>query len=218
MTHQELTIQDVLNAYRNGLFPMADSAGEEAFYWYDPPMRGQLSIEKLHVPARLRRTVLQFPCEIRIDTAFAAVMDACAEETEGRQKTWINGGIKRLFIELHEAGHAHSIECWQGEELAGGLYGLAIGSVFCGESMFSRATDASKIALVHLCARLWKGGFGVLDTQYVNDHLLQFGVYEIPRDKYLIKLDNHGRDEADFGLKGVEERDLVKAYLDINKA
>lgn len=191
---------------------MADDSGSEEFYWYDPPQRGQLSIEKLHIPARLQRRVLQEPYEIRVDTAFADVIKACAAAVDNRPQTWINDGIRDLFTELHKAGHAHSIECWQDNKLVGGLYGLAIGGFFSGESMFSRKKDASKIALVHLCARLWKGGFSLLDTQFINDHLLQFGAYEVPREDYLSKLQDAVARPARFQIPQLTEQELVSLY------
>lgn len=212
------TLDDVINAYRCGMFPMADSREAEVFYWYDPPLRGQLSIGGLHIPERLRRTVLQFPYDIRIDTAFAEVIDGCAKAAKDRPQTWINSGIRDVFIGLHERGYTHSVEAWQGEELVGGLYGMALGGAFMGESMFSAARDASKICLVHLCARLWKGGFTVLDTQFVNPHLEQFGIYEIPREEYLDKLRAALAIKADFMLEGQKEQDLVKTYLRDRKA
>lgn len=210
---EDLTIEDVIGAYSCGLFPMAESRDTDIYHWYDPKLRGQLSIEKLHIPARLRRTVLRFPYEIKIDTAFADVIDGCAAAAPGRPQTWINPGIRDLFISLHEAGYAHSVEAWQDGALAGGLYGLAIGGAFMGESMFSVSRDASKIALVHLCARLWRGGFTLLDTQFVNPHLKQFGVYEIPREDYLQKLALALCIKGDFMLAGLTEPELVRAYL-----
>lgn len=213
MNETALTIQDVLLAYANGLFPMAEDGEESDFHWYDPPLRGQLSIEKLHIPARLRRTVLRFPYEIRIDTAFEEIIKACAAPVPVRPRTWINAGIEELFCDLHKAGYAHSVEAWKDGALVGGLYGLALGGAFMGESMFSRARDASKIALIHLCARLWKGGFTLLDTQYVNPHLTQFGVYEIPRAEYLEKLEEALKIRGNFTLPGMEEKVLVREYI-----
>ena len=215
-----ITINDVLNAYALGYFPMADSAGAEEFHWYDPERRGQLPIESLHVPRRLRETLLKYPFEIRVDTAFAAVIDGCAASTEKRPRTWISRPIRDLFVALHEAGHAHSVECWKDDELAGGVYGLALGGAFCGESMFSRARDASKVALVHLCARLWKGGFTVLDAQFMNDHLRRFGAYEISREDYRARLRAALAHPADFNLSGssgITEKALIDQYLAYNR-
>ena len=212
MDKTKLYIQGVLDAYAHGLFPMAQDREDTGFYWFDPPHRGQLSIENLHIPARLRRSLLQFPYAIKINTAFEQVIHACAEPAPNRPQSWINQDIATLFLDLHKAGFAHSIEAWQKNTLVGGLYGLALGGAFMGESMFSRARDASKIALVHLCARLWKGGFVLLDTQYVNDHLKQFGAYEIPRTDYLEKLTQALKIRADFILAGQDEKSLVLEY------
>lgn len=211
--NDDLTIEDVITAYKSGFFPMAENRDSSEFHWYDPPLRGQLSIERLHIPERLKRTVLRFPYDIRIDTAFAQVIDGCAAQAPDRPETWINDGIRSLFIDLHKSGYAHSVEAWKDNELAGGLYGLAIGGAFMGESMFSRARDASKICLVHLCARLWKGGFTVLDTQFTNPHLEQFGVHEIPREDYLNKLQGALGIRGDFKLNSHNEKELVSAYL-----
>ena len=213
----DITIDNILDAYACGYFPMADSADSPDFYWYNPEMRGQLSITGLHVPKRLRRTALAAPFEIRVDTVFADVIEACAQASDTRKETWINPAIRDCFIKLYDAGYAHSVECWQDGKLAGGLYGLALGGVFCGESMFSKATDASKIALLHLCARLWKAGFSVLDTQYVNPHLEQFGVYEVSRDLYLEKLQTALQARPDFLLSAqmpVDEQALLRMWLE----
>ncbi|MCB9988182.1 MAG: leucyl/phenylalanyl-tRNA--protein transferase [Rhodospirillales bacterium] len=221
MSNNDLTLNDVLNAYANGLFPMAERAEEDEFYWYDPPRRGQLSIAGLHIPRRLEKTVRQAPYDVRIDTAFADVIDGCAASTDVRAETWINRPIRNLFVALHEAGFAHSVECWDGEKLVGGLYGLALGGAFMGESMFSRSRDASKIALVHLCARLWKAGFSVLDTQFVNDHLKQFGIYEIPKEAYLKRLHMAIQTRCDFHLEtfpDLAEKGLVDDYLENREA
>lgn len=211
-------LEDVLLlAYRNGFFPMADHADDPEFYWVDPDQRGQLSINNLHIPARLKRRVLQFPYRVTINTAFAQIIDLCAENAPDRPETWINRDIRDTFITLHDRGHAHSVEVWAGDNLVGGLYGLALGQIFCGESMVSRATDASKIALVHLCARLWAAGFQVLDTQFVNDHLQQFGVYQIPRATYHELLAQYADQPADFLLSEHAEREdeLVSRYLSL---
>ena len=213
----EITPQDVINAYRCGLFPMADSRDATQFFWYDPPMRGQLSISHLHIPERLRRTVLQYPYEIKINHAFEKTIDGCAEQAPDRADTWINSGIRSLFITLHHHGYAHSIEAYQDGTLVGGLYGLAIGGAFMGESMFSRARDSSKICLVHLCARLYHCGFTILDTQFVNPHLEQFGVHEIPKDEYLEKLKQVIDKKTNFEQLEHSERDLVRHYLTQNK-
>lgn len=183
-----VTPHDLLNAYASGYFPMADSADADEIYWYDPPQRGQLSIPHMHVPQRLRKTLRRAPYSVKFNTDFAGVIDGCAAATATRPSTWINRPIRDLFIALHERGFAHSAECWHDGKLVGGVYGLALGSAFFGESMFSTATDASKIALCHLMARLWHGGFTLFDTQFTNPHLTQFGVYEVPRDQYKAQL------------------------------
>ncbi len=217
----DLSLDDVLRAYAMGLFPMAESRDDEGFWWFDPPMRGQLDITGLHIPNSLRKSVLKAPYEIRIDTAFANVIDACAEARSTQAETWINKPIRDIFVRLHEAGFTHSVEAWQGDKLVGGLYGLALGGAFCGESMFSRERDASKICLVHLCARLWRGGFSLLDTQYVNDHLTQFGCYEVDSATYKQRLDAALLLPADFSLRSqprLSEEFLVREYLQNRKS
>ncbi|MCC6597533.1 MAG: leucyl/phenylalanyl-tRNA--protein transferase [Alphaproteobacteria bacterium] len=214
----ELTPELILEAYRQGLFPMAYSADSKQVHWVRPEMRGQLSIPNLHIPGKLGKTLLAgkirgFPYEVRINTAFAEVITACARLSEKRAETWINQGIIESYCALHALGRAHSVECWREGKLIGGLYGLALGGAFFGESMFSRESNASKIALVHLAARLWQGGFTVLDTQFVNPHLLQFGVYEVPDKEYMKQLKMALSQQADFLLAGVEERSLIRAYL-----
>ena len=236
----DLNLQDVLNAYANGMFPMADSADDKT-YWVDPPLRGQLSIHNLHVPKRLKAKLKTYPYIVTHDTAFEQVITMCAQSSKGRETTWINEEIKDIFIRLYYAGFAHSVECWRkpeqssdenthidtdtdteaGEqdidtselELVGGTYGLAIGGLFCAESKFHRATDASKIALVHLAARLWKAGFTILDTQFTNPHLEQFGIYEIPKKKYLKSVKNVIIHKTNFDLKTYTEQQLIGEYL-----
>ncbi|MCU0984208.1 MAG: leucyl/phenylalanyl-tRNA--protein transferase [Acetobacteraceae bacterium] len=174
----------VLRAYRAGLFPMAERRDADRLYWLDPDRRGIQPLDAFHLPRRLARTVLSNTFEVRCDTAFAEVLAGCAAATEDRPETWINPDIERLFGALHDMGYAHSVECWQGGQLVGGLYGVALGGAFFGESMFSRVRDASKVALVHLVARLRLGGFALLDTQFVTDHLARFGAIEVPRLEY----------------------------------
>jgi leucyl/phenylalanyl-tRNA--protein transferase len=180
----DITPDLLLRAYRVGLFPMAEARDDHRLYWLDPEQRGVLPLTGFHLPRRLRRTVLSGRYRVTTDLAFATVVAACASPAPQRNETWINPVIEQLFTELHEAGHAHSVECWEGEEMVGGLYGLAIGGAFFGESMFSRARDASKVALVHLVARLRMGGFTLLDTQFVTQHLAQFGAADVPRELY----------------------------------
>ena len=180
----EVTPELMLRAYRAGLFPMAETRRGDRLYWLDPEQRGVLPLERFHLPRRLLRTVLSDTFAVSSDTDFAAVIAGCAAAAPGREDTWINGEIERLFRDLFRLGHAHSVECRQDGALVGGLYGVVIGGVFFGESMFSRVRDASKVALVHLVARLRLGRFRLLDTQFVTAHLSQFGAVEVPRDEY----------------------------------
>ena len=183
-----ITPELMLRAYRAGLFPMAETRRGERLYWLDPEQRGVLPLDAFHVPRRLMRTVLAAPFEVATDQDFAGVIAGCAARMPGRDDTWINPEIERLFTQLHRLGHAHTIECRQDGRLVGGLYGVALGGAFFGESMFNRARDASKVALVHLVARLRLGGFTLLDTQFVTAHLAQFGAVEIPREQYRVLL------------------------------
>lgn len=184
MKMARLTPDLLLRAYAAGIFPMAESRHDQELFWVDPEQRGVIPLDRFHVPRRLRRTVRSGPYEIRCDTAFADVMRACAEPAPGRPDSWINEEIIRAYTELHRLGHAHSVECWRAGVLVGGLYGVSLGAGFFGESMFSRASDASKVALVHLVARLRVGGYTLLDTQFITKHLQQFGSIELPRDAY----------------------------------
>ena len=179
-----LTPEILLRAYSVGLFPMAERRDDPTLYWIDPEHRGILPLDKFHISRRLKRTVRAGRFDVRCDTAFRDVMVGCSQPAPGRTETWINQEILRLYGELFKMGRAHSVESWRNGVLAGGLYGVALGGAFFGESMFSRETDASKVALVHLVARLKKGGFRLLDTQFVTDHLSQFGAREIHRDGY----------------------------------
>lgn len=181
----KLTPQLLLNAYSQGIFPMAE---DDVIYWYDPDPRTIIPLETFHVPRSLARTIRRSRFEVRADTAFRAVMEACAEPAPGREVTWINEEIITAYCELHALGFAHSVETWQDGVLVGGLYGVSLGGLFAGESMFSRATDASKVALVHLVERLRRGGFVLLDTQFMTNHLQRFGAIEIPRAEYQARL------------------------------
>jgi leucyl/phenylalanyl-tRNA--protein transferase len=179
-----LTPEILLRAYRAGIFPMAESADDPELFWVDPQRRGILPLDGFHLSRRLRRVVRQDRFEVRFDSDFAATMAGCAEASEKRPNTWINDEIVRLYTALFERGAAHSVECWQGDALVGGLYGVSIGGAFFGESMFSRVADASKVALVHLVACLRLGGYRLLDLQFVTPHLQQFGAIEVPRAQY----------------------------------
>lgn len=183
-----LTPEILLKAYQAGIFPMAESADDPELFWVDPAHRGILPLEAFHVPRRLRRVVLQDLFEVRVDSDFAGTLAACAEASENRPSTWINAEIVRLYSALHELDAAHSVECWQHGALVGGLYGVSIGGAFFGESMFSRAADASKVALVHLVALMRMGGYRLLDLQFVTPHLAQFGAIEVPRSQYRLLL------------------------------
>ena len=181
-----LTPQLLLNAYSQGIFPMADEDG--TIYWYDPDPRAIIPLDTFHIPRSLARTIRRGNFEVRVDTAFRAVMEACAEPTPGREITWINAEIIEAYCELHALGFAHSVETWIEGELAGGLYGVALGGLFAGESMFSWVTDSSKVALVYLVERLRRGGFCLLDTQFMTDHLRRFDAIEISRQEYRARL------------------------------
>lgn len=194
----ELSPDILLRAYAAGIFPMAESRADRRLYWIDPETRGVLPLERFHIPRRLRRTLRRAPFRVRADTDFLQVMRRCAEPTPRRRDTWINREIVRLYADLHAMGHAHSVEVWDDEDLVGGLYGVALGAAFFGESMFSRVTDASKIALVHLVARLSYGGFTLLDTQFVTSHLRQFGTIEITRAEYHRRLSQALKTQAVF--------------------
>lgn len=195
---RQLTSDLLIRAYASGIFPMARSRDDRQLYWVDPERRGILPLDALHVSKSLRKTLRSGPFEIRCDTAFERVMRLCGETTETRRETWINDDIIRLFVELFRLGFAHSVETWTEGELVGGLYGLALGGAFFGESMFSRRTDASKVALVHLVARLRAGGYVLLDTQFVTDHLNRFGTTEIPRAEYHRRLGKALEAKASF--------------------
>ncbi len=179
-----LTPELLLRAYAAGIFPMAEAADDPDVFWVDPEQRGILPLDGFHLPRRLARTLRQDIFDVRCDAAFEAVVRGCAEPTPERPKTWINEEIVRLYVALHRLGFAHSVEAWRDGELVGGLYGVALGAAFFGESMYSRVTDASKVALAHLVARLRLGGFRLLDTQFVTEHLQQFGAIEISRAQY----------------------------------
>ena len=184
----KITPELLLRAYAEGVFPMAERRTDSTLFWVSPDRRGILPLDRLHVSRRLARTVRSDRFRVTADLAFGDVISACAAPAPGRRETWINAEIVRLYSALHASGHAHSLECWENTRLVGGLYGVHLGGAFFGESMFSRARDASKVALVHLVARLRAGGFKLLDTQFITAHLQQFGAVEIPRNAYLAEL------------------------------
>jgi leucyl/phenylalanyl-tRNA--protein transferase len=191
----------LLTAYSQGIFPMAGPDGSIA--WYDPDPRAIIPLDaRFTVSRRLGRTVRSGRFDIRVDTAFREVMQACAAPAQDRDSTWISPGLIETYVTLHRMGFAHSVEAWQGETLVGGLYGVALRGLFAGESMFSRATDASKVALVHLVERLRRGGFVLLDTQFLTEHLMRFGAFEISRDTYKRQLSRAMAIDARFGSPG----------------
>ena len=201
----ELTPDMLLRAYAIGVFPMAEDRDDPELFWVDPRMRGIIPLGDFHVPRRLKRTVRSGQFNVTFDHAFEEVIEGCAETTETRPRTWINDRIVTLYTSLFHLRNAHSVECWHNGELVGGLYGVSLGGAFFGESMFSRKRDASKVALVHLIARLRSCGFLLLDAQFTTDHLSQFGAREIPRKEYRIKLAEALNIDAHFDLDTVAE-------------
>jgi leucyl/phenylalanyl-tRNA--protein transferase len=180
----EITPEVLLKAYACGIFPMAESAEDPALYWIEPERRGIIPLEGFHVPARLARTVRADAFSVVCNRDFEGVIDGCAAPKPGRTRTWINTRIRALYRGLFDLGHCHTVEVYEAERLVGGLYGVSLGRAFFGESMFHDARDASKVALVHLVARLRAGGYRLLDTQFVTDHLKIFGALEVPRRQY----------------------------------
>ncbi|HTM21419.1 MAG TPA: leucyl/phenylalanyl-tRNA--protein transferase [Kofleriaceae bacterium] len=198
----EFDARDLLDCYARGVFPMADAREDARVFLIDPERRGVIPLKGFHVPSRLARTVRRDPFEMRVDTAFHQVVLACAASGPGRTETWINRPIERLYLRLHEMGFAHSLECWKDGALVGGLYGVALRGAFFGESMFSQVRDASKVALVHLAARLIAGGYKLLDAQFMTEHLRQFGAQEIGRAEYHRRLARALAVDADFYIGG----------------
>lgn len=194
----EITPEVLLKAYACGIFPMAERADDPALYWIEPEQRGIIPLKGFHIPQRLARTVRSDRFTVLANRDFDAVIDGCAQPAAGRSHTWINGRIRKLYRGLYDIGHCHTIEVYDGEELVGGLYGVSMGTAFFGESMFHTGRDASKVALVHLVARLKAGGFTLLDTQFVTDHLKTFGAYEVPRRQYHKLLEDALQGDADF--------------------
>lgn len=194
----EITPDVLLRAYACGIFPMAESVDDPSLFWVEPDMRGIIPLGGFRVASRLARTVRSDVFTVTVDRDFKAVIDGCAAPQPGRDDTWINRRIRELYIGLHEIGHCHSVEVWQDGDLAGGLYGVSLGRAFFGESMFHRVRDASKVALVHLVARLLAGGYTLLDTQFVTDHLRSFGAIEVPRMRYRTLLDDALDGDAAF--------------------
>ena len=193
-----ITPEIMLRAYAAGIFPMAESADDPGLFWVEPEQRGIIPLDGFHLSSRLARTVRSDRFEVRVDGDFEAVIAACGEAWPDRPETWINTRIRAIFGELFALGHVHTVECRREGRLIGGLYGLSLGGAFFGESMFHRETDASKVALVHLVARLRRGGYRLLDTQFQTGHLAQFGTVEIPRDAYRLRLDEALRHQGDW--------------------
>src|ERR1700710_1003694 len=194
----DITPEVLLRAYACGIFPMAESADDPSLFWVEPEMRGVIPLDGFRVASRLARTVRSDTFTVTVDTAFKTVISGCAAPQPGRDDTWINKRIRDLYIGLHRLGHCHSVEVWENDDLVGGLYGVSLGRAFFGESMFHRTRDASKVALVHLVARLIAGGFVLLDTQFVTEHLRSFGAIEVTRRRYRAMLDDAMSGIADF--------------------
>jgi leucyl/phenylalanyl-tRNA--protein transferase len=200
----EITPEVLLKAYACGIFPMAESAEDPALYWIEPDQRGVIPLDGFHVPTRLARLVQSDRFTVLADRDFDAVIKGCAAPAPGRNRTWINARIGKLYRRLFDIGHCHTIEVYDGDRLAGGLYGVNLGAAFFGESMFHHVRDASKVALVHLVARLRAGGFKLLDTQFVTDHLRQFGAFEVPRRAYHKLLANALVGEGNFAALALD--------------
>ena len=211
-----LSPETLIKAYALGVFPMAEHHDDDRIFFVDPDERGILPLDQVHLPRSLKKRVRQRPYRITVNQAFDQVIDGCRTITDSREESWINPQIRQLYCALHRLGFAYSVEAWQDNgtdaQLVGGLYGVALAGAFFGESMFSRATDASKIALVHLMARLQAGGFTLLDTQFSNPHLEQFGVLEIPRDDFKIMLGEALAAEATFPLID-DDFELVQSFM-----
>jgi leucyl/phenylalanyl-tRNA---protein transferase len=200
----DITPEVLLKAYSCGIFPMAESADDPALYWIEPERRGVIPLDRFHVPERLARTVRSDRFTVYVDRDFDAVIDGCAQPKPGRTRTWINRRICQLYRKLYERGDCHTVEAYDGDELVGGLYGVSLGRAFFGESMFHRARDASKVALVHLVARLRAGHYRLLDTQFVTEHLRTFGAIEVSRPVYHKLLDAALVGQADFGALALD--------------
>jgi leucyl/phenylalanyl-tRNA--protein transferase len=206
---QAITPEVVLKAYACGIFPMAESADDPGLYWVEPEQRGVIPLDGLQVSSRLARTVRSGKFTIRIDHDFDAVIDACAAPAEGRGSTWINARIRSLYGSLFRVGHCHTVEAWRDGRLVGGLYGVSLGAAFFGESMFHRESDASKVALVHLVARLVTDGFRLLDTQFVTDHLRSLGAVEVPRARYQRLLEAAVARQADWKAQPLDPAEAL---------
>lgn len=215
-TTSTITPEILLRAYACGIFPMAESADDPGFFWVEPEERGVIPLNGLLVSSRLARTVRSNRYRVTVNQCFPEIIAACAQETPDRDNTWINARIRDLYTELHDMRHCHSVEVWDDASLVGGLYGVSLGGAFFGESMFHRARDASKVALVHLVARLLAGGYVLLDTQYVTDHLQTLGAVAVSRSHYQVELDAALRHAADFmtlpkTIEGAKALEIIAA-------
>ena len=213
----QITPQVLLKAYACGIFPMAESANDDNLFWVEPEERGIIPLTDFHIPRRLKKTVRKSPYRVVINKDFEAVIDGCAAVTPDRDVTWINEPIRRLYKELFETGRAHTVEVYDEDVLIGGLYGVHLGGAFFGESMFSRARDASKIALTHLVARMCAGGFRLLDTQFTTDHLKTFGAIDVSRHRYHLLLETALDRRGDFhaldgSITGVEALQIIDDF------
>jgi leucyl/phenylalanyl-tRNA--protein transferase len=197
-TSSDITPEVLLRAYACGIFPMSEHADDPTIFWVEPEQRGIIPLQGLHISSRLARTIRSDHFKITVNTAFKQVIDGCATPQDGREDTWINQRIRNLYTELHHLGHCHSVEVWADDNLVGGLYGVSLGRAFFGESMFHRTRDASKVALVHLVARLIAGNYALLDTQFVTEHLRSLGAVEVSRERYRVLLDNALTGVSDF--------------------
>lgn len=197
--------KELLDCYRRGVFPMADSRDDPRVFLLDPDERGIIPLDGLHISRSLKKFIRNMPFNVTFDAAFSEVITKCAEEAPDRENTWINDGIEYLYGRIHAMGHAHSVEVWQDRQLVGGLYGVSIGGAFFGESMFSRKTNASKVALVYLVERLNAAGYQLLDTQFITDHLKTMGAIEIPRNEYHELLREALEIKASFNLAPAKE-------------
>lgn len=194
----ELTPDLIIRAYQAGIFPMAEDETSTELFWVSPLKRGIIPLDDYHISRSLKKTLRTHPYQVKVDTDFDAVIEGCATEGEDRDSTWINGDIRRLYGALFERGVVHTVEVWDGAELVGGLYGVSLGAAFFGESMFHRRTDCSKIAMAHLLMRLEAGGYQLLDTQFVTEHLKTFGGVEIPREDYEMRLSEALKRRGDY--------------------
>ena len=209
----DITPEVLLKAYACGIFPMAESAEDPALYWIEPERRGIIPLDRFHVPSRLARTVRSDRFLVAVNRDFDAVLDGCSLPMPGRTRTWINGRIRNLYRKLYDRGDCHTVEVYEHGELVGGLYGVSLGRAFFGESMFHRARDASKVALVHLVARLKAGHYRLLDTQFVTEHLRTFGAVEVSRPAYHKLLDAALVGHGDFGALAVDSPVAGSAIL-----